>query len=218
MLSFNYRKLVPSLFRSSRRKPYRRPRVGECLQRRSFLWLESLETRLAPAVLTQSTGGVLSLALASGNTIGISGTASHLTFTIVSTTLTFTNSSSDTSYAFAASTTGSPVGSTSSAINGTNGPTLTALIIADAGSTGEAIQFGFAGTGCTLPSGATLTVIDSAKLTTFLNNNVNTGTGSQTYGNKITVNGNSTLTGSTVAFAASINDSPANTHDLGVTG
>jgi len=218
MLSFSYRKLVSSLFRSSRRKPYGRPRVGEYSQRRSPLWLEALETRLAPAALTQSTGGVLTLALASGNTIGISGTASHLTFTIVSTTMTFTNSSSDTSYAFAASTTGNPVGSTSSAINGTNGPTLTALIISDAGSTADAIQFGFAGTGCTLPAGTTLLVDNSANLTTYLNNNVNTGTGSQTYNNRITINGNSTLTGSTVAFASTINDSPANTHNLTITG
>ena len=218
MLSFDFRKLVCSLFRSSRRKPYGRPRAGEYFQRRSILWLESLETRLAPATLTQSAGGVLSLALASGETIGISGTASHLTFTIVSTTMTFTNSSSDTSYAFAASTTGNPVGSTSSAVNGTNGPTLTALTISDVGSTGEAIQFGFAGTGCTLPSGATVTVNNNAHLTTFLNNNVNTGTGSQTYNNKITINGNSTLTGSTVAFGATINDSPANTHTLTIMG
>ena len=218
MLSFYCRKLVASLFRSSRRKAYGRPRVSSHLQRRSFLWLEPLETRLAPATLTQSAGGVLSLGLVSGETIAISGTASHLTFTIVSTTMTFTNSSSDTSYAFAASTTGNPIGSTSSAVNGTNGPTLTALTITDTGSTGEAIQFGFAGTGCTLPSGATLTVNNNAHLTTFLNNNVNTGTGSQTYSTKITVNGNSALTGSTVSFASTINDSPANAHTVTITG
>lgn len=139
------------------------------------------------ATLTQSNGGVLTLSFASGETIGISGTAANLTFTIVSTTLTFTNSSADTSYAFAANTTGNPVASTSSAINGTNGPTLTSLTISNSGSTGEAVQFGFAGTGMTLPSGATLLVNSSATMTTFLNNNVNTGTGSQTYGTKITI-------------------------------
>src|SRR5208337_3241089 len=83
-----WRKCAPSLFSSSRRKPYRRPRpAAEHLQHWSPLKLEALETRLAPATLTNTSTNLV-LTLATNDFFFISGTPTAVEFTCASGNLT----------------------------------------------------------------------------------------------------------------------------------
>jgi|GEM_PF-1049815 len=71
MLAFLWRKLIPSMFRLSKRKPYRKPRAGDW-GRRSVLQVEALETRLTPATYNWNGANTLALTLGAGESVVVS--------------------------------------------------------------------------------------------------------------------------------------------------
>ena len=192
MLSPVWRKWLSSLFRSTNRHSYRKPR----LQRRKStkLQLEGLEDRYVPASLVE---GAHSLTLdLQGDIVFIAGNTTSLVFTDESAPITVTGSTWTTA--------GS--GTFTVTVNGTTSPNLNTLTINDSFGTG-AIGFGD-GINAVDLSLANTTLVDGGasnpSSTDFLNP-VSTGAGNQTYNTTVLPeNPGITLTGNTVTFNADV--------------
>ena len=99
---FHWRTLIPIVFGSFKRKPYRKAQPGSRRRKNTSLHLEELESRWLPSTITNNLSGALTLDL-QGDTVNISGNSTNLVIfdstgaiAVTGSTYSFTNSPTNT--------------------------------------------------------------------------------------------------------------------------